>query len=359
MDNGLDIDERHALLACHAALNGDVWSRLRGTQGEPAGAADACRLLLARLRVLTSSSDESAASAALAWAEVPDRHLIVLGDEAYPPLLAAISEPPVLLFVVGDVACLHAPQIAIVGSRNATPAACAFATRLAEELAGRGIVTTSGLALGIDAAAHRGALAHGATVAVLGCGVDRCYPTRHRRLSAEIARHGALVSEFPLGAPPRAGHFPRRNRIISGLALGTVVVEAALRSGSLSTARHALEQGREVFAVPGSVNNPNARGCHLLLRQGAKLTEGAGDILQEFPYLAGAFSASESAAGTAEQLPPQARPVLRACGWDPFSIDDIVNRSGLTVQEVSSMLLTLELAGMVHAQATGTYVRVR
>jgi DNA processing protein len=359
MDKGLDIDEWRSLLAYHATLDGDLWRVLPPPppafeSGDPAW----YRQLLERLRESAWLPRERAAESALRWVEQPARALILLGDPRYPALLAAIDKPPLVLFVAGAVDTLHAPQMAIVGSRTATPCGTELAARLASELAACGVVTTSGLALGIDAAAHRGALRRGRTIAVLGCGVDRCYPPGHRELALAISQCGALVSEFPLGTAPHARHFPRRNRIISGLALGTVVVEAALRSGSLSTARHALEQGREVFAVPGAVGNPQARGCHLLLRHGAKLTEGVGDILQEFPYLSVARrSAAESGAGR-EELPREADPVLRACGWDPFTIEDIVTRSGLTVQEVSSMLLTLELLGVVHAQATGTYVRV-
>ncbi|VFM95294.1 MAG: DNA protecting protein DprA [Candidatus Kentron sp. G] len=218
----------------------------------------------------------------LRWLEQPDHHLLTLSDAGYPPRLAEIPDPPPVLFARGGGEVLTHPQIAIVGSRNPTPMGQETAFAFARELARMGFVITSGLATGIDAAAHRGAMAGGGrTIAVVGTGLDRVYPGRHRELALEIVKNGACVSEFPLGTPPIAGNFPRRNRIISGLGLGILVVEATTRSGSLITARLAGEQGREVFAIPGSIHNPLARGCHLLLRQGAKLVESAADILEE------------------------------------------------------------------------------
>lgn len=221
------------------------------------------------------------ADRALKWEESPDHHLISVDDACYPVLLREIAVPPPVLFVAGSVEFLTHAQIAIVGSRKATKPGCEFATDIACELAAFGLVIISGLVFGIDACAHWGALKAGVTIAVLGCGIDRIYPSRHQGLALEISRSGAVVSEFPLGAPPRKHHFPQRNRIISGLARGTIVVEAAKRSGSISTAMHAAEQGREVFAVPGFPRNPMSKGCHLLIAQGAKLIECALDVVDE------------------------------------------------------------------------------
>ncbi len=356
MDKGLDIDTRRTLLAYHAALNGDF--RAWFTAGSDPPATATLLGILQRLRSSTVAPRWDAADRALRWNEVAGHHLLWLSDTNYPALLYGLAHPPVLLYVNGDPAALSRAQIAIVGSRRATPAGAAFAGQLAADLAAHRIVTTSGLAYGIDAAAHRGALSAGVTVAVLGCGIDRQYPVRHQSLAKAIAGQGALVSEFPPGYPPLQHNFPRRNRLISGLSLGTVVVEAAERSGSISTALHALEQGREVFAVPGSVNNPLARGCHALLRQGAKLTTCVADVLEEFPSLRVAGVASGSG-GEQPTLGPREQRLLGLCGSDPVSVDTLVTRSGLTVQEVSAMLLAFELAGLIHPQTAGTYVRIR
>lgn len=304
----------------------------------------------------------------LAWLERPDNHLISLSDPDYPPLLREIDHPPPLLFVHGDPASLRAPQIAIVGARNPSLGGRDTARQFAAHLAGSGIVITSGLALGVDAEAHRGALAApGRTIAVMGTGLDRIYPARHRELAHAIAEGGALVSEFPLGTPALAGHFPRRNRIISGLSLGTLVVEAALQSGSLITARLAVEQGREVFAIPGSIHNPLARGCHALIRQGAKLVETAADILEELGSLARvAIQAEiERPSPAAPELPAASeldedyRLLLEHLGHEPVSIDLLVDRCGLTAEVVSSMLLILELQGYVAAAPGGLYSRLK
>jgi len=216
------------------------------------------------------------------WLQQPGHHLLTLTDADYPSHLREIPDPPPLLFVRGDPAILAYPQIAMVGSRNPTPMGREIASAFAKELAEMGFVITSGLAIGIDGAAHRGTLSVGGpTIAVVGTGLDRIYPARHRELGLEIIKTGACVSEFFLGTPPLAVNFPQRNRIISGLSLGVLVVEATTRSGSLITARLAGEQGREVFAIPGSIHNPLARGCHMLLRQGAKLVESASDVIEE------------------------------------------------------------------------------
>ncbi|HKK14210.1 MAG TPA: DNA-processing protein DprA [Gammaproteobacteria bacterium] len=288
------------------------------------------------------------------------RHILVLDDPRYPQRLRQISDPPPVLYVQGDPTALSWPQLAVVGSRNPTTPGERTAREFAAHLAAGGLGITSGLAQGIDAAAHRGALdSDGISVAVLGTGPDRVYPARHRELAHEVGAAGALVSEFPPGAGPRAEHFPRRNRVISGLSVGTLVVEAAMRSGSLITARHALEQGREVFAIPGSIHNPLARGCHALIRQGAKLVETAGDVIEELGGLApppcpqaASEAAPEPEAASLEQLQ-----LLEIMGFEPTSIDELVSRSGLTPEAVSSMLLILELRGYVTSCPGGRYAR--
>jgi len=249
----------------------------------------------------------------LAWLAHDHAHLVTIGDINYPSLLREISDPPPLLYVRGDPMMLSRPQIAMTGSRNPTPAGCENARAFAAALCEAGLVVTSGLALGIDACAHRAVLAAcGQTVAVVGTGLDRVYPSQHLSLAHEIARDGALVSEFPLGSAPRREHFPRRNRVISGLSLGVLVVEAALQSGSLITARLSAEQGREVFAIPGSIHSPLARGCHALIRQGAKLVENAADILEELGALTRATldSGAHTAVGLAQHGAPSALGIM-------------------------------------------------
>ncbi|MFO1354943.1 MAG: DNA-processing protein DprA [Gammaproteobacteria bacterium] len=300
-----------------------------------------------------------------AWlAAAPDHHLISWDDPRYPALLRQIPDPPVALFVRGDPACLAVPQLAIVGSRNASPGGAATARAFATHLARCGLGITSGLALGIDAAAHAGALAGGGTtVAVLGTGPDRIYPREHVALAGAIAARGALCSEFPPGMGPMRGNFPRRNRLISGLAVGTLVVEARLQSGALITARRAIEQGREVFAIPGSIHNPLAKGCHRLIREGAKLVDSAEHILEELAALL-ASTATVAASPTGEAAPAQERDpdyarLLDALGWDTVDTDTLALRSGLTPAEVSSMLLILELEGSVQPLPGGRYQRQR
>jgi DNA processing protein len=290
------------------------------------------------------------------WLGDERNHLITRRDTAYPPLLRETADPPALLYVRGDPALLAQPQLAVVGSRNPTPGGCDNARAFAAALGRAGLTVTSGLALGIDACAHRAALeAGGATVAVAGTGLDRVYPASHRELAHQIAAHGALVSEFPLATAPRREHFPQRNRIIAGLSLGVLVVEAARESGSLITARLAAEAGREVFAVPGSIHSPLARGCHALIRGGAKLVETASDILEELGALAAACLAppAPSAALTAHE-----RALLEQLGYDPLDVDVLSARSGLTPQVVSSMLLQMELRGLVASCPGGKYQRV-
>lgn len=306
-----------------------------------------------------AQTDEAALADDYAWLERDDARLFALADSDYPALLRQIADPPPLLYVLGDVHALAVPQLAVVGSRNPSRAGRETAEQFAAGLVQVGLAITSGLAAGIDGAAHLGALnAGGRTLAILGTGVDRVYPANHRELARRIvAEGGALVSEFPLGMGPHASHFPRRNRILSGLALGTLVVEAALRSGSLITARQALEQGREVFAIPGSIHNPLARGCHRLIREGAKLVESVDDVLEDLEGLVGYLRAQLEEAGPeaapAISADPDEAALLRALGADPASIDQLVERSGLTADRVSSMLLALELQGRVHVLPGG------
>ncbi len=307
--------------------------------------------------------DQAAVDRDLAWCAQDNNRIITCRDPEYPPLLLEIPDPPLLLYVHGNVDVLSRMQLAMVGSRNPTPGGVRTATDFATHLARAGLVITSGLALGIDAASHRGALAAGQpTIAVTGTGLDRVYPGSHRDLAHRIAEQGALVSEFPLGVPPRPANFPRRNRIISGLSMGTLVVEASRRSGSLISARCAADQGREVFAIPGSIHNPLARGCHALIRQGAKLVETAADIMNELGALglAGTLQEVENP-DTAEgpKLDPEYTRLLDSIGFDPVPVDVLVESCGLTPAEVSSMLLQLELLGIVASNPGGLYNRLK
>ena len=309
--------------------------------------------------------DWAAVEKDLAWQAQPDNHIITLHDPAYPPLLKQTADAPPLLFVRGQPSVLARLQLAMVGSRNPSAGGKEIAHDFARHLASAGLTITSGLALGIDAASHQGALdAGGVTVAVTGTGLDRVYPARHRELAHRIAEHGALVSEFPPGTPPLAENFPRRNRIISGLSVGVLVVEAALQSGSLITARLAGDQGREVFAIPGSIHNPLARGCHALIRQGAKLVENVRDILEELgAYNLGILGESppqdtDFGSDAAVGFDDSQLKLLSFMDFSPASVDVLVERSGLTPEQVSSMLLVLELHDRVESVAGGLYIRV-
>jgi DNA processing protein len=301
----------------------------------------------------------------LAWLDQPRNRLITCHDPAYPPLLLQIPDPPPLLYIHGNVTVLASLQLSIVGSRNPTPTGRRTACEFARYLALAGLTITSGLALGIDAASHNGALEAGKpTIAVMGTGLDRVYPARNRDLAHQVAKHGALVSEFPIGTPPRPENFPRRNRIISGLSLGTLVVEATTRSGSLISARCAAEQGREVFAIPGSIHSPLSRGCHSLIRQGAKLVETAQDIIDELGALAAVATRTAPSSDTesAEQSPELAADyvqLLDIMGYNPASVDMLVETSGLTPAMVSSMLLQLELKGFIASGPGGLYNRLK
>ena len=284
------------LTLCHAPGAGTATiHRLLENFSTPANALKASNGQLLQLGLKQTAinalrnPEETDLARDLEWREQPNNHIITCHDPAYPVLLSQLPDPPPLLYVHGSVELLSVPQLAMVGSRNPSRSGQQTAIDFARHLASAGLVITSGLALGIDAASHQGALdVNAPTIAVMGTGLDRVYPARHRELALRIAEQGSLISEFPIGTSPQPGNFPQRNRIISGLALGTLVVEAAIRSGSLISARYALEQGREVFAIPGSIHNPLARGCHHLIRQGAKLVETAEDVIDELGSLAGA-----------------------------------------------------------------------
>ena len=294
------------------------------------------------------------------WLQAPNHYIVTAESEDFPELLWQIPGPPTRLYVVGNKDALHLPSLAIVGSRNPTRGGTQNAYKFSNHLARSGFSIVSGLAQGIDTAAHEGALDAGAmTIAFLGHGIDKIYPAENRDLAQRIARSGALCSEYPLGSPPRREHFPQRNRLISGLSLGTLVVEAARRSGSLITARLASEQGREVFAVPGSIHNPLSRGCHQLIKQGVKLVEIGDDIVSELGPLVGHLlqNADISTQPAMESTTQSAEygELLSVLSYDPASADQIAQQSGLTIDQVSSMLLILELEGKIQVQPGGRY----
>jgi len=335
------------------------------------------RSLFAQLGITDSTRralrtpDQQAIDTDLSWAQQADCHIIPLISSWYPALLREIADPPILLFVRGDPELLQYPQLAMVGSRNPSHSGQETAFEFSRHLSQAGLIITSGMASGIDTASHEGALAgSGLSVAVAGTGLDRVYPAHNKQLAESILQQGTLVSEYSIGTPPLAQHFPRRNRIISGMSLGVLVVEAALQSGSLITARQATEQGREVFAIPGSIHNPLARGCHALIRQGAKLVETADDILQE---LASPIKAaltghvmlttesrkhdSELASYPNSKFSSAHKRLLACIEFEPVSIDTLVQRSRLTPESISSMLVELELCGIIKSSG-GLYSRL-
>jgi DNA processing protein len=363
----------------------DAWLRLAHRVGVGVGRATMRRLLaalgspqavaaasLATLQELvgTKRAEELLAeppghaervAAARAWLDDrPTRRLLTLADTDYPPLLLNTADPPLLLYLEGRTELLQTNTVAIVGSRRPTPQGLENAWRLARQLGERGWTVVSGLAAGIDGAAHGGALeAAAGTVAVVGTGLDVVYPYAHRALAARIARQGLMVSEFPLGMAPMPDNFPQRNRIIAGLTRGTLVVEAALRSGSLITARQAMEAGREVFAVPGSIHSEQARGCHALLREGAKLVEAVEDILDELPgpALSVAPSRLDDGGASGSVLPESHDEVLRALGHDPVSLDALIARCGWPAARLNVRLMELELEGLVARLPGGLFQR--
>ncbi len=365
------------------------WLRLRHTHGlgnvgvaqllEALGSVDA--ILGASAAQLTSyglservsralhTPKQEAIDRDLAWqadAGLHPRHLIALDNPLYPRSLRALNDPPTLLYVVGDPDLLTLPQLGVVGSRSPSERGRATAQAMTQDLAQRGLTITSGLALGIDGAAHRGALAAGGlTIAVVGTGPDRIYPAQHRELAHDIGARGCIVSEFAVGVGPHSSHFPRRNRIISALSLGVLVVEATLRSGSLITARLALEQGKEVMAIPGSIHSPQSRGCHRLIRDGAKLVEGSDDVLEEIgPYLNGATLLSspdhskppdQSDTEASAPLSEDEQRLLGALDTQPRALDVIATQAQMPAADAASTLLLLELNGLARHYGGGRY----
>jgi len=339
-------------------IGGETQRKLLAAFGLPEAVFAAGRLAVRsvigeRADLLFDFDPSATVDHSIAWASMPGQHILTLADAGYPPALLEIADPPNVLYVRGNPDLLRHRGLAVVGSRNATPQGVQTAESFAGALAGRGLSIISGLALGIDAAAHRGALAAGGiTIAVIGTGADRLYPARNRDLALAIAEHGAIVSEFPLGTPAIAANFPRRNRIISGLSRGVLVVEAAPESGSLITARLAAEQGREVFAIPGSIHSPVARGCHKLIKQGAKLVETARDVLEELG------EPEESAMLPSQAAAANDNPLLAALGHDPCGLDDLIERTGLATDHLLGELLALELAGQVATLPGNRYQRL-
>ena len=305
---------------------------------------------------LRAGADAKLVQRSIEWLQEPGNHLLTLADERYPRTLLETADPPLLLFVKGRVELLDQTALAVVGSRTATPSGTRDAEAFAQVLSDAGLTIISGLALGIDSAAHRGGLSGASSsVAVVGTGLDKVYPARNRELAHRLATEGALVSEFPLGTPPLAANFPCRNRVISGLARGCLVVEAALRSGSLITARQASEQGREVFAVPGSIHSPLSKGCHWLIKQGAKLVETAQDVLEEL----GMVAASARAEDEGPPLQPHESGLLTAMGFEPVDLDTICQRAHLAPDAASAILLKLELDGYLSWLPGGLLQRLR
>lgn len=319
--------------------------------------------------------DQPAIETGLQWLSRPGHHLLCWDSDDYPALLRRIDSPPAALFIDGDPGCLWQPQIAVIGSRNPTAGGLDHAKDFATTLARQGMTITSGLASGIDTAAHTAALDAGAmTVAVNGTGLDIVYPASSRQVAKRIRSQGAMISELPLGSPPRRQHFPSRNRIISGLSLAVLVIEAGLNSGTLITARKAGEQGRDVFALPGSLHNPLAKGCHRLIREGARLVETTADIMQELGPVAAELQMeirqrleqSDSPEEGGEKQKKNGKSLLDdvdytkvwdVLGYDPKPVDMIIDQSGLSAREVSSILLMMELKGMVRKNHTGRFFR--
>jgi DNA processing protein len=307
---------------------------------------------------ITKGVDEEALRETLHWLSQANNHLVTLADSHYPKALLEISDPPPFLYAKGNLALLNIPSIAIVGSRNASVQGEKNAEAFAQGLSGYNLCIVSGLALGIDGAAHRGALkANGATIAVVGTGLDIVYPAKHRDLAHQIVERGLIISEFALGTPSKPQNFPKRNRIISGLSLGCLVVEANLQSGSQITARLSAEQGREVFAIPGSIHSPMSKGCHQLIKQGAKLVDCLQDIVEELDLINVSESVAETSDYSDNKTPPQ-NSLLTLMGYEPITLENIVHLSGLTVSEVSSMLMLLELEGRVASLAGGQYQKI-
>jgi len=345
-------------------LGGEAYRRLLSVFGEPDNIYSAGYSALSAVvkpeiaRCICAGPDPELLRPMLEWLEQPANHLVTLADTDYPPLLLQVPDPPPLFYLMGRRELLRSKSFAIVGSRNASPQGNANAEAFARSLSDSGFCIVSGMAAGIDAAAHRGGLAgDSSSIAVVGTGLDSVYPASNHALAHALAENGALISEFPLGTPAKSANFPRRNRIISGLSVGCLVVEAALRSGSLITARLAAEHGRDVFAIPGSIHSPLSKGCHALIKQGVKLVESAEDILSELNCAAvpqPESDAPQSDVGSGDS----SRRILETMGFDPVHIDELVVRTGLTSNSVSAMLLHMELDGYVATLPGGMYQRL-
>jgi len=323
-----------------------------------------------QLEALFSDDLAQRVEEALRWNEQDNQYLLGLGAEGFPEQLSEISDAPILLYVKGVVSLLSDPQLAIVGSRHASKLGTHSAKDFAHYLSDQGLGITSGLALGIDTAAHEGGLLGiGKTIAVVATGLDRIYPARNKELGHQIVEQGAMISEFPLGTKPLAHHFPKRNRIISGLSVGTLVVEAALKSGSLITARTASEQGREVFAIPGSINNPQAKGCHQLIKQGAKLVESGQDVLEELSGVIELNKPNENVqqdwlqssvnSNQKSNTTQPAHRILDYLAYEPMGLDELVVVSKMPVSEILSQMMLLELSGEVEAMSAGRWRRIK
>jgi DNA processing protein len=367
-----DTDEDVALWVALSLIQGIgsvTLCQLLSKFGSPAGIFSASKSQLREVveeavaSRIKDGPDEATIAPTLTWLSNPQNHIITLADSLYPQALLEIATPPAILYAKGNLNCLSLPCLAIVGSRNATPQGEKNAEDFAENLSRQGLCIVSGMALGIDGAAHRGALrANGATIAVVGTGLDIVYPAKHRDLAHQMVSNGLIISEFPLGTPSKAHNFPRRNRIISGLSMGCLVIEANLDSGSLITARLAAEQGREVFAIPGSIHSPVAKGCHQLIKQGAKLVESTQDILSELhPLLPINLNVSTSPNGPLPERANaslEANTVLDSLGFEPMHFDALLTRTGLTVSALSTMLTLLELDGKVSPLHGGKFQRL-
>jgi DNA processing protein len=359
----VDLDtelEAWVRLSLAHGLSDEHFRRLLVALGGPqqilaASAADLARIVPRHVAAAVCASvPEERMRAIGMWLDDAANHILTLADSNYPQALLQIADPPPMIYSKGRVELLNHASFAVVGSRNATQQGLAHAESFARALSDAGLTIVSGLALGIDAAAHRGGLAGASSsIGVIGTGLDIVYPARNRELAHELAQHGCIISEFPLGTPPAAANFPRRNRLISGLARGCLVVEAAISSGSLITARMANEQGKDVFAIPGSIHSPLAKGCHSLIKQGAKLAETAEDILEDLRLPA---SRALSQAGDPEVATDR---VLDALGFEPCDIDTLSARLGMGTDKISALLTEWEIEGRVEALPGGRYQRVR
>ncbi|MFC5478047.1 DNA-processing protein DprA [Massilia suwonensis] len=349
---GVGLRTAHQLLAAFGS------PRAIFQAGHDALAAHLGPALARALHAPPSQATRTLIDTTLAWLASPSHHVLALGDVAYPQALANIPDPPLLLYIRGRIDLLARPALAIVGSRNATVQGKANASAFAGALSDAGVCVVSGLALGIDAAAHEGALrGTGSTIAVVGTGADLFYPARNRALAERIANEGCIVSEYALGTPPTSGNFPRRNRIISGLSSGVLVIEAAAQSGSLITARVAAEQGREVFALPGSIHAPLAKGCHQLIRDGARLVETVKEVLEAMQV---SPLASVPATSSTNALPTESActELLAQLGHEPLDVDELLERLDTNISQLSMGLLALEMAGMIERLPGGKVQRI-